>query len=477
MQRRFDGAKVTVLGLGRFGGGLGAARFLLSQGAAVLLTDAASEELLAAPLAELRAAAGGSPGSLQLRLGGHEERDFISADLVVASPAVPKPWQHPCLHACLERGVPITTEISLAIGQLPSHRFIGVTGSAGKSSTAAMTAEALPQLGIAATLGGNIGGSLLDRIGEIPPNAWIVLELSSFMLHWLGQGASAWSPQIAILTNIRPNHLDWHGEFGHYARSKGAIVAAQAEPFLISRFHLEDPDAAREAAAAGGDWWSAPAEAGRPFVEAIDPARIELAIPGEHQRRNARLALAAALAAAARDGPSHAPAGSDSLHAALRSFAGLPDRLERIPAPPGVLAFNDSKSTTPEATLLAVAAFPQPSKIHLIAGGADKGVDLSPIASLAERLAGVYAVGVTATRLAKAPGVTLSGTVAQAVRDAAPRLREGELLLLSPGCASWDQHADYRDRASVFRRACEGIAELRKPSRPRRGSAAASAQS
>lgn len=456
MRRSFEGAKVTVLGLGRFGGGLGVARFLLSRGAAVTVTDTAAESRLAATLAVLRASAANGPGTLTLRLGGHAETDFAKADLVVASPAVPHPWSHPCLQAAAARGVPIVTEIQIAIAELPGRRFIGITGSAGKSSTAAMTAAALDTLGFPATLGGNIGGSLLDRLDAIPAEAWVVLELSSFMLHWLGGGDAPWSPPIAVLTNLRPNHLDWHGDFAHYARSKEAIVAAQATPLLITRFHLDEPEAAAEAARAGGDWWSGPAAAGCRFVDAIDPDRLELAVPGEHQRRNARLALAAVLAAAESRPPAVAvdPA---ALHASLRTFAGLPDRLEAIAAPPGLRAFNDSKSTTPDATLLAAAAFTDPSRIHLIAGGADKGSDLAPVAALADRLAGLYAIGVTAAGLARHPKVTLSGTLRQAVRDASGRLRSGDILLLSPGCASWDQHADYRERGEAFREACASL--------------------
>ncbi len=452
----FEGAKVTVLGLGRFGGGLGAARFLMARGAAVRVTDAAPEDRLAAPVSELRAFAPKAAGTLELRLGGHAEIDFTDADLVVASPAVPHPWSHPCLQAAAARGVPIVTEIQLAIAQLPGRRFIGVTGSAGKSSTAAMAAAALDAMGVPAALGGNIGGSLLDRLETIPAEAWVVLELSSFMLHWLGQGPRPWSPPIAVLTNLRPNHLDWHGDFAHYSRSKAAITAAQARPLLITRFHLDEPDAAAEAARLGGDWWSGPAAGGRRFVEAIDPDRLELGVPGEHQRRNARLALAAVLAA--MDGDPRRPTIEPAeLHRSLRSFAGLPDRLEAIAAPRGIRAFNDSKSTTPDATLLAIAAFEDPSRIHLVAGGADKGSDLSPIAALADRLAGLYAIGATATVLAGHPGVTLSGTLQQAVRDASRRLRDGDVLLLSPGCASWDQHADYRERAAAFRQACEAL--------------------
>lgn len=439
------GARVTVMGIGRFGGGVGVIRHLLARGARVTATDVLDATALADSLAMLERLDGRD--RLELRLGGHSRGEFVESDLVVANPAVRAPWSNEWLAAARTAGVPITTEIRLAIDALPGRRFIGVTGTVGKSSTASMIHHALGRLGVETALGGNIGGSLLDEVDAIPARSWVVLELSSFMLHWLGEDARPWSPEIAVLTNLRPNHLDWHGDFGHYAASKGRIVAHQATPRLVTAFALEDPAGARTAALAGGDWWTAPSTEGEQILRSIDLESIELLVPGLHQRRNARLALATAALACRLHGMRVEPA---RLHAALADFRGLPHRLEALPSRRGFLFVNDSKSTTPESTLLAIESLGDPSRVHLIAGGADKGIDLAPIRDRAGSLAGLYAIGVTAPQLVASPHARLSGTLRQAVADASGRMRSGDILLLSPGCASWDQFTDYRARGEAF---------------------------
>ncbi|MEE8459741.1 MAG: Mur ligase family protein, partial [Phycisphaerales bacterium] len=216
------GQRVTVMGLGRFGGGVGVARYLIKLGADVLVTDLLSRDDLADSLAQLD----GLP--IEYRLGEHNVSDFTTADLVVANPAV-KP-DNRFLRAAQAAGVPVTSEIRLLVKALPNRlRTIGVTGTAGKSTVTAMIGhilkKAFPQPPappgdqdtVAATnvwVGGNLGGSLLDRLDEIGKDDWVVLELSSFMLHGLRE--DKWSPHIAVVINISPNHLDWHGTFEHY---------------------------------------------------------------------------------------------------------------------------------------------------------------------------------------------------------------------------------------------------------------------
>ena len=171
---------------------------------------------------------------------------------------------------------------------------------------------------------------------------------------------------------------------------------------------------------------------------------------GSHQRRNARLALAAVKAILEIEAIDHE---DRRLHGSLGEFAGLPHRLQILPSVrgfPAVRFVDDSKSTTPDATLLAIEAFEDPSRVHLIAGGADKGADLAPIRERAASLAGLYSIGVVSTALTQGEEGVLSGTLRQAIDDAMPRLREGDTLLLSPGCASWDQFTDYRERGNAF---------------------------
>lgn len=445
------------MGIGRFGGGLGAIRHLLACGARVRATDRLDEKALGAAHSELKRLALDT-GRLELRLGGHDSEDFRLADLVVVNPAVPAPWRHPCIRAAREAGVPITTEIRLAIDALPGRRFVGITGSVGKSSTAAMIHHGLDRLGIPTVLGGNIGGSLLDDPDGVPADAWVVLELSSFMLHWLAEDPRPWSPDLAVLTTIRPNHLDWHLDVGHYVRSKSAILGSKGPAPLITGFDEDDPDAAKAAADVAGPWWRTPSARFDPRRVEIDPEAIELAIAGPHQRRNARLALAAIAAIAELD--RRPPIARERLHRLMGTFPGLPHRLAEVPGPSGidVRFIDDSKSTTPEATLLAVDSLGDRSRIHLVAGGHDKGADLAPIATLAPSLSGLYAIGATATRLAAHPEATLSGTLSQAFVDLRPRLRRGDIVLLSPGCASWDQFRDYRARGEAFATMAKSIA-------------------
>ncbi|MEQ8318535.1 MAG: UDP-N-acetylmuramoyl-L-alanine--D-glutamate ligase [Phycisphaerales bacterium] len=418
-----EGKRVTVMGLGRFGGGLGVAKWLHAQGASVLVTDMADAEALAEQVAQL-------PEGVRTCLGGHDQRDFTSADLVVASPAVARPWANPYLNAATSAGVPITTEIGLVIDRLPERtRVIGVTGTAGKSTTSAMIARALEATGRRVHLGGNIGGSLLEA--NIQPTDFIVLELSSFMLHWLGQ--RGWSPGTAVLTNLSPNHLDWHETFEHYEAAKRAIAEQQRPGDLLLC-----------------DRWPELATATR--VRPIDDLP-SLALPGSHNRTNAAMALAAATATLDRHGIDYDRAG---LADAIATFPGLPHRLQLVASHAGVSFYNDSKCTTPEATALAVDALADRTpreRIHLVAGGADKGVDLAPIADLTRTLGSLHTIGATGPSIRdRAAGgrVTHDGTLERAFEAAVGRCEPGHAVLLSPGCASWDQFTNYEARGAAF---------------------------
>lgn len=467
------GARVTVMGLGRFGGGVGVTRWLVGQGADVLITDIDPADKLAASLDQIRDLI--DRGAVRLALGGHNVSDFTATDLVVANPAVPKPWDNRFLRAAQAANVPITTEIRLVIERLPDWgRTIGVTGSAGKSTTTAMIAHALKpfakQRGERVYLGGNIGGSLLADIDAIKLGDWVVLELSSAMLYWLGAGigydtAPGWSPHVAVMTNINANHLDWHAEFAHYSESKRNILRYQPDARGQYVFVTSTPAGLPESFAVGrpeGTSWP---------VRDTDPelAHIRTAIPGRHNALNALTAArAVAIATAESTGVSlrdsrlqTEPAFAQS----AASFPGLPHRLQfvaDIPLAGGGLAraFNDSKSTTPEATILAVKAFDDDrsigaARVHLICGGYDKKIDLAPMIPSLARCAGVYAIGVTGPRIAEltaaAGGRAHSiPTLDQAVATAREALRPGDVLLLSPACASWDQFTHFEERGDRF---------------------------
>ena len=420
MPQEFSNIRVTVMGLGRFGGGIVAVRWLARQGADVLVTDLCSEEHLAGSLADVSDLI--HNGTVSLRLGGHDEYDFTTPDLVIANPAVPKPWQNRYLLAAREAGVPVSTEIRLLAERLDRARVIGVTGTAGKSTTTAMIHHLLTRAGHRSHLGGNIGGSLLNTLDHMRAEPWVVLELSSAMLYWLGRdagydGAPGFSPHIALLTNIEPNHLDWHGSMQHYEHSKRNIFASQEEgDFQITedRLHIT--------------------------------GEIPLNIPGAHNQLNARFALAAMQCAVGLDPHDAAPL--------LADFPGLPHRLQLVAERDGMRFYDDSKCTTPRAAVLAVHAFDPPSRIHLIAGGYDKGSDLSPIAQLTAEIAGLYTIGTTGPTLAQladdSAKAVFCKTLDSAVRNALARMKRGDILLLSPGCASWDQFDNFEQRGEQF---------------------------
>lgn len=447
-----SGQRITVMGLGRFGGGVAVTRYLAALGADILVTDLAKAETLSDAIAELQPLIDST--QVTLRLGEHNVSDFTTCDLVIANPAVPKPWDNRFLRAAAAASIPITTEIRLSIERIPvAATVVAVTGSAGKSTTAAMAAHALEKSWRRGRVvfAGNIGRSLLHE--DLSPDDCIVLELSSAQLHWLGPNSLTAEPAplvpgAAVFTTLSKNHIDWHGSFEHYRDSKHWLATATRE-------HAGTVIASEQAAEAFG------------FEShtALND-KLELALPGQHNRANASLAFAAASCVLSA---SNQPAPETS---ALSDFAGLPHRLELVTdteIPGGRFrAFNDSKCTTPEGVRLAVDAFDQPdevgaSRVWLIAGGYDKGTDPAPIALAGARCARVFCIGDTGATIAasierQGGRATVLETLDRAVARAVAEIRESKgpgVLLLSPGFASWDQFANYEQRGEVFTAAIE----------------------
>jgi UDP-N-acetylmuramoylalanine--D-glutamate ligase len=422
--------RVTVAGLGRFGGGIEVSRWLAGQGARVRVTDRDPPEKLAGSVKKLA----GLP--IEFRLGEHREEDFTSADLVVTSPAIPP--QNPLLLAAAAAGVPVTTEIRLFIERCPCTRILGVTGTKGKSTTTAMLGQIL-RTRFTTWVGGNIGGSLLDRLPQMKPSDVVVLELSSYMLEHLRP--MRWSPSVSVVTMISQDHLDWHGTVDAYLDAKKNIVRFQSDRD-VAVLKADDPHAdafARETRGQVVHYGSGDA---RPF---------ELSLVGEHNQLNAQAAFAAAgVMGVTRDAASRA----------LRHFEGLPHRLQVVCERGGVRYVNDSIATVPEAAVAANAGFSAGTVIQIV-GGYDKRLDMRPMCRrLAQTCKAVLTIGTLGGELAEitrtAPALRaavhecldLPTAVALARRLASP----GDVVLLSTGCASYDQFDNFEARGDAFAR-------------------------
>lgn len=426
------GQKALVMGLGRFGGGIGVSRYLHRCGARVLVTDMAQPDTLAQSMARL------ADLPIDYRLGEHRIQDFASADLVIVNPAV-DPRNNPYLQAARQAGVRLTSEIRLTLEALPNRlRTIGITGTAGKSTTSSMIHHILSRSPSSrAWLGGNIGGSLLDVIDQITEDDWIVLELSSFMLEGLDQ--MHWSPHIAVITNFSDNHLDRHGTIESYRAAKQVILEHQRpeeNDCCVMGPGVRDEFVSRVENCTSFD---------RREAWAVAPP-INLLVPGDHNQLNARLA-----STAVRLATGTAEQKSWQL---LRDFPGLPHRLQFVGEHRGVRYFNDSKSTTPPAALLAIDSFPDQT-VHLILGGYDKGTDLTALAQYAQsHCAGIYTIGKTGPAIARALSDATNHraclTLDRAVQTATGNARPGEVVVLSPACASWDQFENYEQRGEHF---------------------------
>ena len=421
------GKRVTVVGLGRFGGGVGVTRWLCEQGAIVTVSDQADESALADSVAALAGC------DVSLHLGAHHDADFVDTDLLVVNPAVPK--DSPLIRAAEAAGVPRTSEINLFLQRCPA-RVVGITGSVGKSTTAVMTGEILSGR-ITTHVGGNIGGSLLGGLTEIQPDHVVVMELSSFQLEDLP--LLGVSPQVAVVTNLQPNHLDRHGSFDAYAAAKKNIFAFQGGQDVLV-LNRADAVLAGWAGDAPGkvDW----------FDSADEP--FELAVPGSHNQANAQ----AAWAVARQFGIDRADAA-----VALKAFHGLPHRLELVAERDGVRYVNDSKCTTPAGAMVALEAF-DPRRCIIIVGGSDKGASFDELTgALVAGAKGVVAMGETGPaiieslkqrREGKPPATRSAADLASAVEAARQLAESGDVVLLSPACASYDQFANYEQRGEAF---------------------------
>lgn len=457
MQPRADpgtlaGRRVTVMGLGLFGGGAASARFLVEQGAEVTLTDLRDAGTLAGALAQV------ADLPLRLVLGEHRARDFTGADLVVANPAVPP--RSPFLSAARAAGVPITSETALFLARVPS-RVVALTGTQGKSSACHLLAGLLAAAGRRVWLGGNIGRSLLGELGTMGPGDLCVLELSSYQLEALPEELGGARPlEAAAILNVLADHLERHGDVAGYARAKGRIL----ELVRPGGSCLLGPGT--RGLAAPGDVrvldlpgrGPGPADldlAGGSFRLGREPLATlgDLRLPGDFQRQNALAALGLArLVGAPLEG----------LGPGLRGLSGLPHRLEPLPPLRGHPIWDNGVSTTPDSTISALEAL-EPG-LALICGGAPKDLPLTELVAAARgrarRVLVFGAAGATWEAAFAAAGVPVrrAGDPPAALEAALAWAEPGEPILFSPAAASFDAYPNFQARAADFRRALEACA-------------------
>jgi UDP-N-acetylmuramoylalanine--D-glutamate ligase len=372
---------------------------------------------------------GADPGRLgeagvELHLGTEEESLLLGVELVVKSPGVP--GESPLVAGARSRGVPVWSEVELGYRLLAGNPFIGVTGTNGKTTTTELLGAILREAGRRVEVAGNIGRALTDVAERIEPDVTVVCELSSFQL----EDVQTLACDVAVLLNLEPDHLDRHGTFEAYREAKLRIFE-RARTKIVPR-------------GSGFD--------GIEFA-ADDPLPAEPLIPGAHNRENAAAATAAARAAGVDEA---------SIAEALRTFPGVPHRLELVRELLGVRYVNDSKATNTAAARRGVAAYDAP--LRLILGGSLKGEDFTPFArELPATVRSVYLIGEASEALAAAldaAGRTYerTGDLAHAVARASAEAEPGDVVLLSPACASYDQFDNFEQRGEAFRRLVEELA-------------------
>lgn len=447
--------KVLVFGLGIHGGGLGVARWLVKQGARVTVTDLKRADELQSSLDALR----GLP--IEYALGEHRAQDFRSADLIVRNPGVPR--ESKWLQFARAHNIPVEMEMSLFIERLPrgAAQVIGITGTKGKTTTTLMTGAILKRANSKTIVAGNLRVSALELLDQIDAETPVVLELSSWQLEAFP--AHEISPHIAAITNIFPDHLNRYRGLDDYADAKAIILQyQQPDDFIVLNFDNE-PLAQLACHAPGKIVWTSAARAlkegayregndliwrwggaSRKILDARD-----LRVPGEHNIANALTALALA---------SVWGATAEQIAEALREFRGIEHRQEFVREIGGVRYINDTTATAPAAAIVAIETFaPTATGIVLIAGGADKSLDFADLARvIVEKIRAVILLEGSATdKLASAlPKEIVVGRfddLQKAVARAQAIARAGEIVLLSPGCASFGMFASEFERGEQFK--------------------------
>ena len=408
-----------VVGAGRSGVAL--ARHLTGVGEHVRVIDSKPAPELEHTLAQL------VPG-VEVSVGGYDERVLEGIDAVYASPGVP--WDSELLNLARAAGIAVSSEIALFLRLCPGT-VVGITGTNGKTTTTTLTGTVLSAGDKPVIVGGNIGETVLDRLEEITPEHWVVLELSSFQLESIEKPHL----HVGVILNITPDHLDRHGTFEHYVDLKArAIEFAFPNDFAVLNGRDEVVRRLAGRTNAKVVWF----DQHRPAPP--------MALPGRHNLDNALAAAAVGRIAGLSD---------DTIDSAIRSFRGVEHRLELVGEWEGVRWYNDSKATNPDAARVALRAFPD-TPVVLIAGGYGSGFELGPwVVDVLANVESVVLIGASADLLAEQlrghRKVLRAGSLEEAIEVAASMARSGGVVLLSPAYKSFDMFKDYEDRGRRFK--------------------------
>jgi UDP-N-acetylmuramoylalanine--D-glutamate ligase len=437
------GKRVLVVGLARTG--VATSLFCAARGACVTATDSRSETEIGEALAKLKDA------GVTLELGGHREKAFLEQELIVPSPGVPADEAH--LQAARAKGITIWSEIELAYRFLKG-RLIGITGSNGKTTTSSLVEHILKTAGMQTILAGNIGTPLIGCVDAMKDDSCTVVELSSFQLELI----DTFRPNIGVFLNLTPDHLDRHHSMEVYGAAKARLFENQtADDAAV--LNADDPATTPYAPSLSRVYWFSRKKrvAQGAFVRGVEIVfrqdgaeevllKLEdIPLAGSHNVENV-------LAAAAATRLAGAPA--KAIAKGVQSFAGVEHRLEFVSEIAGVRYYNDSKATNVDATLKALDAFP--GRILVILGGKDKGSDYTVLQKpLREKAILALLIGAAAEKIEKqiAGSVALerAETLERAVETASHAARRGDVVLLAPACASFDQFQNYEHRGRVFK--------------------------
>jgi len=440
--------RVLVVGLGR--SGVASALFLKSRGARVTVSDSKSEDQLREEIPRLL------DQGIIVETGGHGERTFQNQDLIVVSPGVPVDAQP--LEQARALGQLVIGEIELAAEFLQGS-VVAITGSNGKTTATTLTGEILARSGLKTLVGGNIGTPAISFVEQSTPETTTVLEVSSFQLETI----QTFRPKIAVVLNVTPDHLDRHRTFAAYVDAKARIFENQeADDFAV--LNADDATCVELAGRTRARvfWFSRKNEVKQGahvradeivFQRNASTASImpvsEIPLKGAHNLENALAAVTCGVLVGCE---------TTGIRGAVRSFKAVEHRLEYVATIRGVEYYNDSKATNVDATIKALESFP--SGVHLILGGKDKGSDYSVLNGLLrERVKRVYTIGAAAQKIESqiAGEVVASGTLENAVKQASASAGSGDVVLLAPACASFDQFQNYEHRGRVFKELVRGL--------------------